>query len=192
MTLASGTHEERSPRWCKGYHYLSIKTCSQQRCRAGHYRKLPSVGIGRRLVAQIDACRCSARGPKRAPAPNVTHGCRQAIQCCTGLNPTSSSTRPSCAAHTPATSCSPEEDNQNMQRRAGLFGTCTQRATGLVKYHGGENDYQNNSSNNFNMQSHRQKLQGKFNSFRFGNGNLENSKLFEGLVIFEHNTQPHT
>ena len=36
------------------------------------------------------------------------------------------------------------------------------------------------------------KLQGKLNSFRVSNGNFENSKLFEGLVIFEHNTQPHT
>ena len=36
------------------------------------------------------------------------------------------------------------------------------------------------------------KFQGKFNSFRVGNGNFKNSKLFEGLVIFEHNTQPHT
>ena len=36
------------------------------------------------------------------------------------------------------------------------------------------------------------KLQGKLNSFRVGNGNFENSKLFDGLAIFEHNTQPHT
>ena len=36
------------------------------------------------------------------------------------------------------------------------------------------------------------KLSGKVNSFRVGDGNFENSKLFEGLVIFEHNTLPHT
>ena len=28
-------------------------------------------------------------------------------------------------------------------------------------------------------------------SFRVGNGNFENSKLFEGLVILKKNTQPH-
>ena len=33
------------------------------------------------------------------------------------------------------------------------------------------------------------KLPGKINSFRVGNGNFENSKLFEGLIILKKNTQ---
>ena len=64
--------------------------------------------------------------------------------------------------------------------------------SGGETYHGGQNDYQNNSKIILICNRTNRKLLGKLNSFRVGNGNFENSKLFEGLVIFEHNTQPHT
>ena len=55
----------------------------------------------------------------------------------------------------------------------------------IVVYHGGENDYLNNSKIILICNRTNTKLPGKLNSFRVGNGNFENSKLFEGPVIFE-------
>ena len=53
---------------------------------------------------------------------------------------------------------------------------------------GGQNDYLNNSKIILICNRTNTKLPGKLNSFRVGNGNFENSKLFEGLVIFKKNT----
>ena len=56
-------------------------------------------------------------------------------------------------------------------------------------YHGGENDYLNNSKIILICNRTNTKLPGKLNSFRVGNGNFENSKLFGGPVILKKNTQ---
>ena len=65
----------------------------------------------------------------------------------------------------------------------------------VLWYHGGENDYLNNSKIILICNRTNTRLPGKLNSFRVGNGNFENSKLFEGLVILRKNkdlTSAHT
>ena len=54
---------------------------------------------------------------------------------------------------------------------------------GLASYHGGQNDYLNNSKIILICNRTNTKLPGKLNSFRVGNGNFENSKFFEGPAI---------
>ena len=58
-----------------------------------------------------------------------------------------------------------------------------------TQYHGGQNDYLNNSKVILICNRTNAKLSGKLNSLRVGNGNFENSKLFEGLVILKKKTQ---
>ena len=55
----------------------------------------------------------------------------------------------------------------------------------VFEYHGGQNDYLNISKIILICNRTNTKLPGKLNSFRVGNGNFENSKLFEGLVILK-------
>ena len=59
----------------------------------------------------------------------------------------------------------------------------------VFENHGGQNDYLNNSKIILICNRTNTKLPGKLNSFRVGNGNFENSKLFEGLVILKKKTQ---
>ena len=59
----------------------------------------------------------------------------------------------------------------------------------VFKHHAGQNDYLNNSKIILICNRTNTKLPGKLNSFRVGNGNFENSKLFEGPVILKKNTQ---
>ena len=56
-------------------------------------------------------------------------------------------------------------------------------------YHGGQNDYLNNSKIIVICNRTNTKLPGKLNSFRVGNGNFENSKFFGCPVILKKNTQ---
>ena len=69
----------------------------------------------------------------------------------------------------------------------------------MWRHHAGPNDYPKNIANNLICNFTNKKLLENSIAFKVGNGNLENSKIFEGLVILKtkktgkvKTTQPHT